>query len=170
VVGIILPRRKQFKPDVVWNILGKVIQSNVRFRFTDHLEVHLYNVSMPYGKGRVKTKVESLDVMTVIKGSIVVVTQAFKCLAYAIIVAMARVIRDPKFVSFRHGRGLKQPVEYMLKGFVFYIANGVHFEELRRFQKYLSNYRTIVFHDLNPDRNMFNGNSCTKYYTKHCCT
>jgi hypothetical protein len=29
VVGISLSRRDQFKPDVVWSVLGKVIQNNV---------------------------------------------------------------------------------------------------------------------------------------------
>ena len=34
VVGISLQRRDQFKPDVVWSVLGKVIQSNYRFVLT----------------------------------------------------------------------------------------------------------------------------------------
>ena len=34
VVGISLRRRDQLKPDVVWVVLGKVIQSNARFRLS----------------------------------------------------------------------------------------------------------------------------------------
>jgi hypothetical protein len=34
VVGISLGRRDHLKPDVVWSVLGKVIQSNARF-FSD---------------------------------------------------------------------------------------------------------------------------------------
>ena len=47
VVGISLRRRDQLKPDVVWAVLGKVIQSNARFGLSDRLEVHLDHVRMP---------------------------------------------------------------------------------------------------------------------------
>ena len=40
VFGISLRRRGQLKPDVVWGVLGKVIQSNARFGLADRLEVH----------------------------------------------------------------------------------------------------------------------------------
>ena len=32
VVGIGIRRRDQFKPDVIWGVYGKVVQSNARFR------------------------------------------------------------------------------------------------------------------------------------------
>jgi hypothetical protein len=48
VVGISFRRRDQFKPDVVWDVLGKVIQSNARFDMTDRLEVHLDHVRMTW--------------------------------------------------------------------------------------------------------------------------
>jgi hypothetical protein len=51
VVSISLRRRNQFKADVVWSVLGKVIQSNARFALTDRLEVHLDGVEMPIGNG-----------------------------------------------------------------------------------------------------------------------
>ena len=66
-VGISLRRRDQLKPDMVWGVLGKVVQSNDRFRLADRLEVHLGHVRMPAGYGRVKTKGRSLDVISVIK-------------------------------------------------------------------------------------------------------
>ena len=69
VVGISLRRRYQLKPDVVWGVLGKVIQSNARFELADRLEVHLYHARMPAGNGKraEKTKGRSLDVMSAIK-------------------------------------------------------------------------------------------------------
>jgi hypothetical protein len=51
VVGISLRRRDQLKADVVWSVLGKVIQNNARFALTDCLEVHLDHVRMPAGNG-----------------------------------------------------------------------------------------------------------------------
>ena len=58
MVGISLRRRDQFKPDVVWDVLGNVIQSNASFALTDRLEVHLDHVRMLVGNGNggVKTK------------------------------------------------------------------------------------------------------------------
>jgi len=85
VVGISLCRRDQLKPDVVWAVLGKIIQSNARFVLSDRLEVQLDNVRMPAGNGRVRTKGRSLDVMSVIKKCIVTVKAAVNCLAYALI-------------------------------------------------------------------------------------
>ena len=66
VVGISLRRRDQLKPYVVWDVLGKVVQSNARFGLADRIEVHLDHVRMPAGNGRVKTKGCSLYVMSAI--------------------------------------------------------------------------------------------------------
>ena len=44
LVGISLRRRDQLKPNVVWGVLAKVIQSNSRFALSDRLEVHLDHV------------------------------------------------------------------------------------------------------------------------------
>jgi hypothetical protein len=52
VAGIILRQRDQFKADMVWDVLGKVVQSNSRFALCDRLEVHLDHVRMPNGNGR----------------------------------------------------------------------------------------------------------------------
>ena len=56
VVGFSLRRSDQFKPDVAWSVLGKVIQNNARFALADRLEVHLEHVRMPVGNGGVKRK------------------------------------------------------------------------------------------------------------------
>jgi hypothetical protein len=56
VVGISLRRRDQLKPDVVSDVLGKVIQSNARFGLTDRLEVCPDHVRMPAGNGTEKRR------------------------------------------------------------------------------------------------------------------
>jgi len=109
VVGFSLLRRDLLKTDVVWSVLGKVIQSNARFALTDRLEVHLDRVMMPAGNGGVMTKGRSLDLLSAIKRSIVV-KAAFLCLANALIIALAKVNNDPKYASYRDAYGLKEPV------------------------------------------------------------
>jgi hypothetical protein len=116
-VGISLRRRDQLKTDVVCEVLGKVIQSNARFGLTDRLEVRLDYVRIPAGNGQLaeKTKGRSLDVLSAIKKSIVVVKAAFLCLAHALIISMARVNGDPKYKSYRDGYAMKEPVEELLR-------------------------------------------------------
>ena len=84
---------------MVWDVLGKAIQSNARFGLTDRLEVHLDHMRMTtgYGKGAEKTKGLSLTVLSAIKRSIVFVNAAFLCLAHALIIAMALVNGDSKY-------------------------------------------------------------------------
>ena len=141
LVGISLRRRDQLKPEVVWAVLGKVIQSNARFGLSDHLEVHLDHVRMPVGNGKTaeKSKGRSLDLLSAIKKSIVKVKAALNCLAYALIVAMARVIGDPKYQSYRDGRGLKKPVENLLKASGVELCNGGGF---RNFGSIKTTFRT----------------------------
>ena len=60
VIDISLRRCDHLKPDMVWDVLGKFIQSNAKFGLTDRLVVHLDHVRMPAGNGREKTKGPSL--------------------------------------------------------------------------------------------------------------
>ena len=157
VAGISLRRRDQFKPDIVWGLRMKSTHRNARFGLADRLEVHLDHVGMPAGNGRVKTKGRSLDMMSTIKKSIVSVKAAINCLAYVLIIAMARLNGDPKHQSYRDRYGLKKPVDDLLKASCVDLPNGEGFRE--RFQNHISDYKMIVFDGLNPDRVMFCGNS-----------
>jgi len=51
VVGISFRLRDQLKTDVVWGLLGKVVQSNASFGLSDPLEGHLGQVRMPAVNG-----------------------------------------------------------------------------------------------------------------------
>ena len=140
-------------------VLGKVDQSNARFGLADRLEVHLDHVRMPAGNGRLKTKERSLDVMSTIKKRIVSVKAGINCLAYGLIIAIARLNGDPKYQSHRDGKCLKKPVDDLLKASVVDLSNGGGFRDLQQFLEHLSDYNIIVFDGLNPDRIMFSGNS-----------
>jgi hypothetical protein len=60
VVDISFRCHDQLKPDVVWGMLGKVVHSNSRFRFSDRLEVHLEHVRKPAGNGRTAEKTKKI--------------------------------------------------------------------------------------------------------------
>jgi hypothetical protein len=144
-IGISLRRRDQLKPDMVWSVLGKVVQNNARFALTDRLEVHLDHVRMPAGNVRraEKTKGRTIDVLSAVKRSIVVVKAAILCLAHALVIAIARVDNDPKYKSYRNGYGLTQPVEDLLKASGVDLSNGGGLEELCQFQQHLSDYKLL---------------------------
>ena len=101
------------KPDLIWAVLSKVIQSNARFGLTGRLEVHLDHVRIPLdnGKSAEKTKERSLDVLSSIKRSIVAVKAIFLCLAHALIITLVQVNVDPKYASYRLGRCIKNPLK-----------------------------------------------------------
>ena len=138
--GISLLRRDHFKPDVVWGVLGKGMQSNAKYGLVDLLEVHYDHVMMPdgYGKRAEKTKGRSLDVMSAIKKSIVSVKEGMNCLVYALFIAISRVNGDPKYASYRDGRGLRKLIEGILKASGINLPNARRFDKLRQFQVHFS--------------------------------
>ena len=101
MLGITFRRRDQMKPDLIWAVLPKVIQSNARLVLNDHLEVHLDHVRIPVsnGKSAEKTKGRTLDVLSSINRSFVAVKAAFLCLAHILIIAIAHVNGDPNYAS-----------------------------------------------------------------------
>jgi hypothetical protein len=116
VVGISLKRHDQLKPDVVWDVVWKVIQNNARFGLTDRLEVHLDHIMMPAGDGKgAEKKGRQLTVLRVIKKSIVIVHSQFLCFAHSVIIAMTRENVDTGYTSYRKGNKLDQPDEDLLK-------------------------------------------------------
>ena len=97
--------------------------------------------------------------MSAIKKSIVFVKAAIYCVDHALIIAMTRVNGDQKYPSYRDGRGMKKPVEDLLKAAGVKLCNAGGFKELEQFQGYHSEYKIIVYDGLNEDRAMLSRNS-----------
>jgi len=125
-VGITFRRREQLKSDVVWGVLGKIVQSNSMFGLSDHLEMNLDHVRMRAGNYRTaeKTKGRSLDVMSAIKNNIEVVKAAFLCLAHALINPVSKINRDRKYALYRDDKCLKKPVEELSRASGVDLTNG----------------------------------------------
>jgi hypothetical protein len=70
---------------------------------------------MPIGFGRVKTKGRPLSVMAHLKRSIVEDKAQNKCLAHALIIAIATVTNDPNYKAYRQGRKIHPAVDRLLK-------------------------------------------------------
>jgi hypothetical protein len=149
-VDISFRGRDQLKLDVVWEVLGKVVQSNARFGSTDRLEVHVAHVRMLAGNGGVKTKARSIDAMSAIKRIIVVVKAAFLCLARALVIVMTRANGDPQVRVIWGRKLLDKPVEELMRASGVDLSNGGGVQELQ-FQAYLSDYQVTVYDGLSPD-------------------
>ena len=80
-----------------------------------------------------------MDLLSAIKKSIVVVKAAFLCFAHALIISMARVNNDQKYVSYRHGWCLKEPVEELLNASGVDLSNG---GGLKNFNSFNSTFLT----------------------------
>ena len=95
--GINFRRRDQLSADVIWSVFESS-QSNSRFNALDTLTVVVLSVGMPVGfGGGIKTKGRQLSVMAHLKRSIIEVKAEKNCLAYALIIAIAKVTNDPDY-------------------------------------------------------------------------
>jgi hypothetical protein len=67
-VGFSFRRKDQVSRDVIWNVLGRVAQSNARFGAMDSLIMTVHAVKMPVGFGRIRTQGRQFSVMVILKG------------------------------------------------------------------------------------------------------
>ena len=127
-------RCDKFEPDLVWDVLCKVVQSNARIDLTDHLEVHLDHIRMPVDNGKTaeKTKGRLVHVLSAIQKIIVFMKAALLCLAHSLIIATARFHGDSKYPSYRDSGVLKK-VEEILKSSGVDLSKGGGFKELQQF-------------------------------------
>jgi hypothetical protein len=85
-------RKDQIYGEVIWNVFEKVSQSNSRFSALDRLVIEVHSIKMPVAFGRgIKTKGRPLSVMAHLKTSIMELQAEEKCLAHALIIAIAKV-------------------------------------------------------------------------------
>jgi hypothetical protein len=153
-------RKDQMSRDVIWNVLGRVSQSNSGFGATDKLIVTEHSVKVPVGfGGGINTKGRQLSVMAHLKNSIIEVQAEQNCLAYAQFMAIAKWNADPNFNSYRRGYKIHSVVDRLLETTGIYLSNGAGLPELTIFQKHLRNYKIVVYDGLNCD--------CSKVRSRH---
>ena len=104
-IGISFRRKDQLSEEVIWSVFEKVARSNTRFNAMDRLVFVSHSVRMPVGFGRtaLRTKGRQLANMAHLKLSIIEVKAENNCLANALIIAIARMNKDPNSQSYRKG-------------------------------------------------------------------
>jgi len=163
-IGISFRRKDQLSDEVIWSVFSKIAQSNARYNAMDRLIVVIHCVKMPvcFGRG-VKSKGRPLSIMAHVKHSIIKVKTDTNCLAHALIIAIARLTKDPNYVSYRKGRNTIHPVVQQLlqtTGIDLQIGGGVH--EIQRFQDHFTEYKIVVYGGLNCEDIIFEGQVVTE--------
>jgi len=144
---------------VIWSVFEKVSQSTSRLSALDKLVVTVHSVKMPvgFGKHAITSRGTPLFVMAHIKKSIVEVKAEEKCLAYALVIAIANVDKDPNYKAYILGRKIGQVVQTIPKTTGIDMSNGAGIPELVRLQEHFREYMIVVYHGLNCDYIIFEG-------------
>ena len=95
--------------------------------------------------------------MVHLKCSIIEVKAKTNCLVHALIIAIARITKDPNYKSYRNGNKILQKVEHLLQTTGIDLQHGGGIRELQRFQDHFSEYRIVVYGGLNCGDIIFDG-------------
>ena len=110
---------------------------------------------MHVGFGRqgygIKTMRRPILVMAHLKKSIVQVKAETNCLAHALIIAIAKVTKDPNYKTYMEGRKLYPRFDQLLAATGISLDSGGGIHELERFQDQLRHYKIVVYTGLNCD-------------------
>jgi len=125
-IGIIFTRKDQLSAEGIWSVYEKVSRSNSRFDALYTLVVTMHSVRMPvgFGKSAIKGRGRPLSVMAHLKTSIVEVKAEENCLAYVLVISIAKVENDPDYKAYRQGTMIRQVFETLLETTGIDLSNG----------------------------------------------
>ena len=132
----------------VFSQIERVIQSNQEFRLNDTVTIDIIHVVAPEGSGKSRVKRTTLNIREYLKkkGSVISVNNNDNlCLARALVVAVARIEKDPKYNQIRDSRGhiqLERALDLHRAANVSLGPCGM--DEVKLFQQYLVSYQIIV--------------------------
>jgi hypothetical protein len=112
---------------------------------------------MPVGFGRLKTKGRPLQIMAHLKKSVIEVNPETNCLAYALIIAIAKLTNDPNYKAYIQGKKIHTVVRKLLETTGINLDKGGGIPELERVQDHFPQYKIFVYEDLNCDSITFQG-------------
>jgi hypothetical protein len=140
-------------------VFNKVSQSNARFNATDTLIVTVHSVTMPveFGGDGMKRKGRPLATMAHLKRSIVEVRAKEKCLAHALVIAIARLNNDLNYTSYRKGNKIRPMGHQLIETTGIDLNNECGIPELTTFQEHFHEYKIAVYSGLNCESIMYQG-------------
>ena len=137
---------EQLTPERVFSQVERVIQSNRDFRLNDTVTIDIIHVEAPQGSGRSKRTTLNVREYLHKKGSVITIQNNDNlCLARALVVAIAKIEKDPNYKTLIKSRSGTQ----QMKAMDLHHAANVPFgpcglPEVDLFQKYLTNYEINI--------------------------
>ena len=136
----------QLTTERVFSQIERVIQLNRDFRLNDTVTVDIIHVEEPQGSGRSKRTTLNIREYLRKKKSIIAINNNDNlCLARALVVAVARIEKDPKYDQIRKSDAniqLQRAMELHRAANVPFGPCGL--DEVKLFQKYLTNYEITI--------------------------
>ena len=137
---------EQLTTERVFSQIERVIQSNRDFRLNDTVTVDIIHVEAPQGSGRSKRTTLNIREYLHKKGSVITIQNNDNlCLARALVVAIGKIEKDPKYKSLidpKRRAQEKKAIELHERANVPFGPCGL--PEVEMFQKYLTRYEINI--------------------------
>ena len=104
-----------------------------------------------------KQKGRPLASMVQLKWSNVEVGAEATCKAHALIIATARLNKDPNYTSYRKGYKIRPVFNRLIVTTGIYLKNGAGISEISKFQEHFHEYKVVVYTGLNSESIMHHG-------------
>jgi len=152
-IGTSFRRKDHLSADVLWSVFEKASQSNSRSNALDtsFVIVHSVKMTVSFGKIVLKGRCNPVSVMAHLKRSVVELKAEENCLAHALVIAIAKVEKDPYYKAYIQGRKVRQVVQTLLETTGIDLSSGAGIPELVRFQEHFREYKIVVYRSLNCD-------------------
>ena len=136
----------QLTPERVFSQIERVIQSNRDFRLNDTVTVDIIHVEAPQGSGRSKRTILNIRDFLHKKGSIITIQNNDNlCLARALVVAIAKIEKDPNYKNLKDPKRRAQEKKARELHEAANVPLGpCGIPEVELFQKYLTNYEINI--------------------------
>jgi G:T-mismatch repair DNA endonuclease (very short patch repair protein) len=141
-------RASEIKYEDIWDVISSIYQSNSSGLNTESFCLGVTSVRLPAGKGRVNKYNTFVEECGMRKGIITIENKDNLCLPRALVVAMANIEKDPEFRKVRRDIGkiqTKRTKDLMSQAGVTIPEDGAGLPELQKFQRYLKEYKIVVY-------------------------
>ena len=139
---------EELTTEKVLSQVEKVVQSNEEFRLNDTVNIDIIRVQMPQGSGRSKVKRQTWNIRDYLRGKksvICINNRDDLCLARALVVAIARIEKDPRYKRIiEPGNRVQRERALDLHETANVPLGPCGLKEVDLFQHYLVHYQIIV--------------------------
>ena len=135
----------QLTPERVFSQIERVIQSNRDFRLNDTVTVDIVHVEAPQGSGRKRSVLNIEEFLHKKRSVITIQNNDNLCLARALVTAIAKIEKDPRYKTLKNPRGrLQERKARELHELANVPLAPCGIPEVEMFQKYLTNYEINI--------------------------